>query len=104
MVQRSHLGLDTAVSSRYQYISLFSFGPLAGLLLVQHKKAVQVAVLVVWMLVLAYPWKRHAPRWAAWRGVEIRTRVDTYPADARIDPSPVTAGQARELTRRYRLH
>jgi hypothetical protein len=87
---RFQLGLDTAVSWRYQYISLLAFGPLAGLLLVRYKRTVQVGVWLIWILMLAYPWKRHAPRWAVWRGVEIRTRVATYPADARFDPSSIT--------------
>jgi hypothetical protein len=101
---RSQLGLDTTVSWRYQYLSLLTFGPLAGLLLVRYKKTVQAAVFLVWILVLAYPWKRHAPRWAYWRGEDIRNRLATYPVEARFDPSSITAGRARDLEKHYHLH
>jgi hypothetical protein len=101
---RFQLELDTAVSWRYQYISLLVFGPFAGLLLARHKGTVQAAALLIWILILAYPWKRHVPLWADGRGLQIRARVATYPADARFDPSSLTAGRARELERLYHLH
>lgn len=101
---RFHTGLDTTVSSRYQYLSLFCFGPMAGLLVGRSRRLIQAAVLLVWIPVLAYPWKRHAPRWAAWRGVEIRERLATVPDGSRFDPSSLTAGRARELVTLYHLH
>jgi hypothetical protein len=103
-VARFHMGIDTTVSSRYQYLSLFSFGPMAGSLVARSRRLIQAAVLLVWIPVLVYPWKRHAPRWAGWRGVEIRDRLATVPDSSRFDPSSLTAGRARELVERYHLH
>ncbi len=101
---RSHLALDSTVSYRYQYLSLLSFGPFAGLVLFRHKKPILVAVFLVWVAVLVYPWKRHAPRWAGWRGLDIRSHLATYPQDARFDPSSITVGRARDLQKLYHLH
>jgi hypothetical protein len=101
---RFHTGLDTTVSSRYQYLSLFCFGPMAGLLVARPKRLARAAVFLVWIPLLAYPWKRHAPRWAGWRGVEIRERLAEVPDSSHFDPSSVTAGRARELVTLYHLH
>lgn len=101
---RYHTGLDTTVSSRYQYLSLFCFGPLAGLLMMRPRRVVRAAMFLVWVPLLAYPWKRHAPRWAGWRGVEIREQLARVPDSAHFDPSSLTAGRARELIEIYHLH
>lgn len=101
---RFHTGLDTTVSSRYQYLSLFCFGPMAGLLVARPKRLARAAVFLVWIPLLVYPWKRHAPRWAGWRGVQIRERLAEVPDSSHFDPSSVTAGRARELVTLYHLH
>jgi hypothetical protein len=67
-------------------------------------RLVQALIFLVCLPGLAYPWKRHAPRWARWRGVEIRDRINTEPDGAHFDPSSLTAGRARELAKLYHLH
>ena len=101
---RHYTGLDTSVSSRYQYISLFCFGPFAAQLVARPRRLAQAANFLVWIPLLAYPWRRHAPQWAQWRGTEIRDRLAHDPDGAHFDPSSITAGQARELEKIYHLH
>jgi len=101
---RYHTGINTSVSSRYQYISLLCFGPAAGLLVARSRLLLQAALFLVWVPILAYPWNRHAPRWAGWRGSEIRDRLAKVPDSDHFDPSSLTAGRARALTRLYQLH
>jgi hypothetical protein len=101
---RHYTGLDTSVSSRYQYVSLFCFGPFAAQLAARPKRLAQAAIFLVWIPLLAYPWRRHAPRWAEWRGAEIRYRLVHDPDGAHFDPSSITAGQARELEKIDHLH
>ncbi len=101
---RSVTPLETAVSSRYQYISLLCFGPMAGVLVARMQRFARIAIFLLWIALLAYPWDRHAPRWAGWRGSEIRSRLGTVPNDVRIDPSGLAAGRARELAKLYHLH
>ena len=97
-------GLSTTTSSRYQYIPLLCFGPMAGILVARLRSRVQVGVLLLCAVALALPWKRHAEQWDAWRGDKLRVAVErTGPTD-RFDPSRLTAGRARELIRLYGLH
>ena len=76
----------------------------AGLRVMRPRRLARTAVLLVWVPLMAYPWKRHAPRWAGWRGVEIRDRMARVPDGAHFDPSSLTAGRARELAKLYHLH
>ena len=101
---RYQKGISTSVSSRYQYISLLCFGPVAGMLVARSRRLLQAMLFLVWVPILAYPWNRHAPRWARWRGIEIRDRLAKVPDTDHFDPSSLTAGRARELTKLYRLH
>jgi hypothetical protein len=101
---RYQMGIDTAVSWRYQYLSLLCFGPFAGLIVAGQKRWAQIAALLIWVPVLAYPWKRHAPRWASWRGSEIRQSLATLPDDDSVALSHVTVKRAHELEKLYNLH
>lgn len=101
---RTYTGLETAVSSRYQYISLLCFAPMAGWAFASLRREARVIVLLLSIALLGYPWGRHIQIWAAWRGTEIRAAVLRNPDSERFDPSPLTAGRARELIRQYRLH
>ncbi len=101
---RSYTGLATTVSSRYQYISLLCFAPMAGWAFASLRREAQVMVLLLSMGLLGYPWRRHIPTWAAWRGAEIRMALDRKADSERFDPSSLTAGRARQLIRQYRLH
>lgn len=101
---RGTTSLSTATSSRYQYIPLLCFGPMAGVLVARLRSGAQVALLLLCAVALALPWKRHAEQWEAWRGDKLRAALEqSGPAD-HFDPSPVTAGRARELVRLYGLH
>lgn len=95
-------GLETATSSRYQYIPLLCFGPMAGILLAQLRA--RFAVLFLCACALAFPWKRHAEQWAGWRGSDLRAAIEQAGPTEHFDPSSVTAGRARELVRLYGLH
>lgn len=97
-------GLAASVSSRYQYISLFCFGPFAGLVAARQRRALAVVVLIAWFAVLAWPWRRHAPQWANERGVEVRRALAAAADNEPLWPTQMTAGRARELIREYNLH
>jgi hypothetical protein len=97
-------GLAASVSSRYQYISLFCFGPFAGLVAARQRRALAVVVLIAWFAVLAWPWRRHAPQWANERGVEVRRALAAAADNDPLWPTQMTAGRARELIREYNLH
>jgi len=96
--------LATATSSRYQYIPLLCFGPMAGILVARLRRGVQIAVLVLCVVALTAPWTRHAEQWEAWRGDSLRTVIAQTAVAERFDPSSLTAGRARELIRLYGLH
>ena len=97
-------GLAASVSSRYQYISLFCFGPFAGLVAARQRRALAVVVLIAWFALLAWPWRRHAPQWANERGVEVRRALAVAADNDPLWPTQMTAGRARELIREYNLH
>jgi hypothetical protein len=110
---RSNLPLDTAVSYRYQYISLLCFGPflalavLRGLDSLKSPIARQAALAVFmagWAGLLGVPWARQSDRWAAWRGTEARAALTAAPPDQRFGLPEITAGRARELIQTYHLH
>lgn len=102
---RATTGLDTSISYRYQYIPLFCFGLFAGLLLSRvRRRWVAAAVVIVWAVLVSWPWRRHTPRWAQWRGTEVRRTVELSAAEERLWPSEITVGRARELIAEYRLH
>jgi hypothetical protein len=101
---RAGTGLAASVSSRYQYISLFCFGPFAGLVAARQRRAIAAMVLVAWLALLTWPWRRHAPQWANERGVEVRRALAAAADNEPLWPSQMTAGRARELIREYNLH
>jgi hypothetical protein len=97
-------GLWTATSSRYQYIPLLCFCPMAGILVGHLRSGARFVVVLVCACALAYPWKRHTEQWAGWRGSQVRTAIEQAGPMERFDPSSFTAGRARELIRIYGLH
>jgi hypothetical protein len=102
---RAAAGLETSVSYRYQYISLFCFGPFAGLLLSRIPvRRAAAGVLIMWAVLVTWPWGRHAVRWAQSRGIELRRAVETTAGQELLWPGPTTAGRARELIAEYNLH
>ena len=96
--------LSTTTSSRYQYIPLLCFGPMAGILVARLRSGVQVAALLLCAVALTVPWKRHAEQWDAWRGDKLRAAIEQAGSTEHFDPSSLTAGRARELMRLYGLH
>jgi hypothetical protein len=103
-IGRWSTGIEAAVSWRYQYISLLCFAPFLGVLVQRIRvKPALAFILVLWTLLLAWPWRRHAPRWAAWRGIEVRRKLETAPTAERFSPSQLTIGEVRRLVSRYGL-
>ena len=96
-------GLATATSSRYQYIPLFCFGPMAGILIAQLRIGARIPIILAYSWGVAYPWKRHSEQWAAGRGTVLRAAIAQDGPTEQFDYS-VTAGRARELMRLYNLH
>ena len=101
---RAGTGIEASVSSRYQYISLFCFGPFIGLVLARQRRAVAATVFIAWLIVLAWPWRRHAPRWVQERGVQVRRSLEMTADSDPLWPTQITAARARELIREYHLH
>lgn len=97
-------GLATATSSRYQYISLLCFGPMAGILLTRLRLKAQIAITLLWIVVLTLPWKRQVEQWSTGRGKLLRSAIAQDDPGQSFDPSSITAGRARELSHRYGLH
>ncbi len=96
-------GLPTATSSRYQYIPLLCFGPMAGVLLARLRPGAQIVITLLFIVVLALPWKRHIEQWSTSRGKIIRAAIAQDGPGQSFDPSSITAGRARELMGRYGL-
>ena len=90
------------ISYRYQYVSLMCFGPFLGLVLARTRAF--WVFMVVWVVLIGSPWKRHAGIWGYQRGVEVRRAIAATPDDRRFGLPDITAGRARELTRRFGLH
>ena len=116
-VGRYHTGLESTVSSRYQYASLLCVLPFAGFWLAQHvtrlptrlpwPRLVAVAVLLGETWLVAHQWPREIRLYAFSRGKESRRILLTEPnpppnSVPGIDFLPV--GRARELIRKYHLH
>ena len=110
---RYNLGIDTAVSYRYQYNSLLCFAPFLGIVAEAclHflrrsfvREAGFAVIFVGWALLLGYPWARHSGRWAQWRGIDVRNALAATPADQRFGLPSITDGRARELVALYNLH
>lgn len=96
-------GLPTATSSRYQYIPLLCFGPMAGILLARLRLGAWIAITLLIIVVLTLPWKRHIEQWSTARGKIIRSAIAQDDPGQSFDPSSITAGRARELLLRYGL-
>ena len=92
------------VSSRYQYLSLLTFSPFAGLILARLPKPAMIAASLAMVLGISLPWPRHMDRWSYERGVELRQSVASTPDDQRFGLPTITAGRARELIAKYGLH
>ncbi len=101
---RTWTGLSTTVSSRYQYISLLVFGPMAGIIVAGWRKELKIVVFVLWIWLLAYRWEGTANHWAATRGIAIRNALAGNRPYAAFDPSRLSTGEARRLIKEYHLH
>lgn len=101
---RTWTGLFTASSSRYQYISLLVFGPMAGIIVAGWRRELQIAVFVLWIWLLAYRWEPAITYWANWRGTAIRNALARNQASLMFDPSKLTIAQARRLVEQFQLH
>jgi hypothetical protein len=101
---RTWTGLATTVSSRYQYISLLTFGPMAGIIIAGWRKELKIVVLVVWIGLLVYRWGPAVDHWAAWRGTDIRNALAHNPPGATFDPSKLSIAEARKLVEQFQLH
>jgi hypothetical protein len=101
---RWQTGLATVTSSRYQYIPLLCFGPMAGILIAELRLGARAAVIILCACGLVYPWKRHSEQWATERGIKLRAAIQQSDPQDRFDPSSLNAGRARELIQRYGLH
>lgn len=101
---RTWTGLSTTVSSRYQYISLLIFGPMAGIIIAGWRRGLKIIVLVVWIGLLAYRWGPTADYWAAWRGTGVREALAHNPPDRPFDPSKLSTAEGRKLIEQFRLH
>lgn len=97
-------GAATAISSRYQYISLLCFGPMVGIVVAQLGTGPVMAIILVCSWGVAHPWKRHAEQWATGRGTVLRTAIAQEGPTEHFDPSAIPAGRARDLMRLYNLH
>lgn len=101
---RTWTGLSTTVSSRYQYISLLVFGPMAGIIVAGWRRELKIVVFVLWIWLLAYRWEGTANHWAATRGIAIRNALAGNRPYAAFDPSRMSTGEARRLIKEYHLH
>lgn len=90
------------ISYRYQYVSLMCLGPFLGLAIARTRWLPVFAV--AWVVLIAAPWKRHADIWGYQRGVEIRQAIAATPDDQKFGLPVITAGRARELTKKFGLH
>jgi hypothetical protein len=100
---RWQTGIATAASSRYQYIPLLCFGPMAGILVARVRASRRVALIMICAVGVALPWKRKAEQWSTGRGAELRAAIEQAGPLDHFDPSSLTAARARELMREYEL-
>jgi len=101
---RTWTGLSTTVSSRYQYISLLAFAPMAGIAVAGWRKELKVIVFVLWIWLLVYRWEGTADHWAATRGTNIRYALAHNRPYAAFDPSRLSTAEARRLVEQFHLH
>jgi hypothetical protein len=117
-IGRYHTGLETALSSRYQYTSLICTLPFAALgidaliaRLVRPARWQFTAGLLLALaagVFVARNWAAEMQVWSGWRGREPRHQLQHHagPADGKIVPGipSMSAGRAKELIRHYHLH
>ena len=101
---RTWTGLSTTVSSRYQYISLLIFAPMAGMAIAGWRREWKAIVFVLWIWLLAYRWEPSLDYWCNWRGTAIRNALARNPPNAPFDPSRLSIAEGRKLVERYQLH
>jgi len=101
---RTWTGLSTTVSSRYQYISLLVFGPMAGIMVARWRREWTMIAFVVWACFLAYRWQPALHDWVAWRGAGIRRALAENPPGAPFDPSNLSTAEGRQLVEQFHLH
>jgi hypothetical protein len=101
---RTYTGLGTAVSSRYQYIPLLVFGPMAGIIVSGWRREWKLVVFALWIWLLAYRWDHSIPLWTELLGTSIRNALARNPPDAPFDPSKLSTAEGRRLIARFHLH
>jgi hypothetical protein len=116
-IGRYHTGLETSISSRYQYGALVGVLPFAGLWLdllwqrvppLFHRwQLVPAAVVIAAALLAARPWARDAAEFARGRGTVTRELLQqpAPPAMGAVPGIPfLSTERAKELAARYHLH
>ena len=117
-IGRYHTGLETAISSRYQYGSLLAVLPFASLALdglltrvptvFRLRPAVATLLLVVASLYFLREWSYEAPGFAHSRGTVTRQLLhhDEHPPEMGAVPGIpfLSTSRAKELTQRFELH
>jgi hypothetical protein len=111
---RFHTGMAAACSSRYQYVSLFSFAPFLGIAgarciesLTRRGKtrlALSWALLSVGTVLMVRQWGAPMESWSDRRGTAIRAALREGEPDALIANSGTTIGRARQLAQVFNLH
>lgn len=112
---RYHTGIETAVSSRYQYGSLLATAPFLGFWL-EHlvtrsahpavRRPLQVAVLAG-LLLVARGWSVQLAVVVPGRGLALREALQAAPADQRFEVGAIpsmTLQRAREIAAEFELH
>jgi hypothetical protein len=112
-IGRYNTGMQSTVSSRYQYIALLGLAPFIGILLQRIlfkpsnwlDRAAMWAVLLAWCVLLLYRWPIEINTWSIWRGTEVRKALQlSQPQDGPFAASTQPWGSAAELQVKYNLH
>ncbi|HZZ18405.1 MAG TPA: hypothetical protein VFE25_03500 [Opitutaceae bacterium] len=116
-IGRYHTGLESTVSSRYQYASMLAFLPIAGFWVSSLIRDLEIpriilrpactVVLVVLATALCRQWPSELERFSRWRGADSRRVLFTEPNPASGDVPGIPGmpmDRAKELIAKYRLH
>lgn len=115
---RYHTGVETAISSRYQYGALLAILPFAALAVdgllrrlppvLRRGRLVAAVVLLGTGFLVVRPWAREAPAFAWGRGTVTRHLLLREPHPPAMGAVPgiafMSTEQAKHLLRHYRLH
>jgi hypothetical protein len=116
-VGRYHTGIDTVISSRYQYASIVGIAPLLGYWITLQAERIRVPALVrraalagalaAVAVILCLQWRAQIEPFAQARGVESRRvlLLEPNPGERAVPGIPfMTTVRARELIAAYHLH